>query len=90
MTSKRSLSQAELEEEVRKIMEGGDSDPDPFEDSGSDWEEDNIEVESMKGSDDSNDEFYLDENVPVNEQETTTSAEKKNDDGHVNSDDPVH
>ncbi|CAH2018044.1 unnamed protein product [Acanthoscelides obtectus] len=77
MTSKRSLSQAELEEEVRKIMEGGDSDPDPFEDSGSDWEEDNIEVESMKGSDDSNDEFYLDENVPVNEQETTTSAEKR-------------
>ncbi|CAH2004211.1 unnamed protein product [Acanthoscelides obtectus] len=44
----------------------------------------------MQGSDDSNDEFYLDENVPINEQETTTSAEKKNDDGHVNSDDLVH
>lgn len=88
MASKRALSQAELEEEIRKIMEGENSEADPFEDSGSDWEEDNLEIESMEESDDSTDESSLDQNFPG--QEITTSANNMDDVGHENADDQAH
>uniref|UniRef100_A0A6P7FYU5 Uncharacterized protein LOC114332407 n=1 Tax=Diabrotica virgifera virgifera TaxID=50390 RepID=A0A6P7FYU5_DIAVI len=50
MSNTKSLSAKQLEEEAARIMNGEESDPDPFEDSGSDWEEDNLEAESS-GSD---------------------------------------
>lgn len=88
MASKRALSQAELEEEIRKIMEGENSEADPFEDSENDWEEDNLEIESIQESDDSTDESSLDQNFPG--QEITTSANNMDDVGHENADDRAH
>lgn len=58
MAFKRALSQRELEQEAARIM-NGDSDSEPFEDSGSDWEEDNLEIES------SNSDLSDSDNEPV-------------------------
>ncbi|KAK9693545.1 hypothetical protein QE152_g34123 [Popillia japonica] len=44
--ARRNLTQAEIEREVERIMRGEDSDPDDFEDDGSDFEDDNLLRES--------------------------------------------
>lgn len=73
IASNQYLSQAELEEEAREMILGEDSDPDPFEGSGSDWEQDNLQVESMENSD----EFYLDKNCDNPIQQPHLEAYKK-------------
>lgn len=44
MSNRLVLTEKQLEKEAARIMNGEDSDPESFEDSGSDWEEDNLEV----------------------------------------------
>uniref|UniRef100_A0A6P7F8X6 Uncharacterized protein LOC114325958 n=1 Tax=Diabrotica virgifera virgifera TaxID=50390 RepID=A0A6P7F8X6_DIAVI len=45
MSNTKFLSAKQLEEEAARIMMNGEeSDPEPFEDSGSDWEENNLEA----------------------------------------------
>ncbi|KAG5858268.1 hypothetical protein JTB14_035883 [Gonioctena quinquepunctata] len=47
MSFRELLTEKQLEEEAARIMNGGDDDPESFDDSdGSDFEEDNLEVES--------------------------------------------
>lgn len=47
----RPLTEIEIQKEIEKILNDENSEPEPFEDSGSDWEVDNLEVEEFSDTD---------------------------------------
>nr|XP_022906140.1 piggyBac transposable element-derived protein 4-like [Onthophagus taurus] len=61
MSSKRPLSELELQMEIERIMNGEESNSELYSDSGSDWEEDNLEVDESISDDD--DDTNSDEDV---------------------------